>query len=206
MRIIFLDFDGVLNSQAARAAAEPGKLIATTLLPVFESKRIDRVLRLTKEAGAFIVVSSTWGGMLPLDTLIGCATSAGLVRIVDVLHSARFQPNEPKQNLILDWVRKNSPESWVVLDDLALPGLPSLVRCEDGIEEEHVAQALKILRRTPVAQEEQSRWLVCIMRETEPPKVTFFDNEEKAQHFYEAGATQWSMAFLTRVLKGPRLT
>lgn len=50
---------------------------------------------------------------------------------------------------------------------------------------------------------EPTKWLVIIQRETAPPDVTTFSDEELAREFFELWSLQWSESYLCEVVIGP---
>jgi hypothetical protein len=66
-------------------------------------------------------------------------------RILDITRKDH-ESNDRRENQIDEWVQKNTPEKWVVLDDLYLD-LPQLVQTngEIGLTDSDINEALDVL-------------------------------------------------------------
>lgn len=154
MRIVFLDFDGVLNSRALveRAAAPhvPG-------LDLIDEDAVARLEQLCVDSGAGVVVSSTWRLTFDCSTLEamlrakGLATTA-ILDMTPVIPHKRGRGSEIQ--LWLDTAQHGrgwSIEGMVILDDEAdmLHLTPWLVQSsfETGLTDEHLALAKSMLTR-----------------------------------------------------------
>ena len=146
LRVIFLDFDGVLNSHSYLLELghhDPGPEQLCT-------ERIARINRICEQTRARIVVSSQWRHGRTVDELRDLLRSRGctapIIDRTDVGSSAH------RGDQIADWIRDHEVASYVVLDDLGGPCLSPvtdrLVQTDymgDGLTDEHVERAVNML-------------------------------------------------------------
>lgn len=154
--IIFLDIDGVCNSQASCRAVWPGQLVTDPE----ESKRIavatldralvTRIQRVCDATGAHIVIASGWRRWMSLDEIRTALAGAGLTApVIDVLGGLKMTA-DLRARAADGWLDKH-PEVTrsVVIDDTA--GLwwgstiPRVVPV-DGITDADADRAIAILR------------------------------------------------------------
>jgi hypothetical protein len=154
MRIVFLDFDGVLNSRALveRAAAPhvPG-------LDLIDEDAVARLERLCVDGGAGVVVSSTWRLTFDCSTLEEMLRAKGLVTTAILDMTPVIPHKRGRGSEIQLWLdtaqhaRGWSIEGMVILDDEAdmLHLTPWLVQSsfETGLTDEHLALAKSMLTR-----------------------------------------------------------
>lgn len=157
MRIVFLDFDGVLNSRALVERAPRPLVLGPELLA---EDAVARVERLAVEANAAIVVSSTWRlsfGRHALETML---RTRGLrtTRVLDVtpmIPHKRGRGQEIQAWLDAAPAERGSLEGLVILDDEPdmLHLAPWLVQSsfETGLTDAHLACARAVLARRWVA-------------------------------------------------------
>lgn len=154
MRIVFLDIDGVLNSRA---------LVERSLAPhapgigLLAEDAVARVERLCVDAGASIVVSSTWRLAFELPVLHEMLRAKGLATttILDVTPMIpRKRGRGQEIQLWLDTAaraRGGSIEGMVILDDepdmLHLTPWLVLSSFETGLTDAHVVAAKAVLTR-----------------------------------------------------------
>lgn len=145
MRIVFLDFDGVLNSRRFFARSGPIERPDDALDPAAVA-RVDRVIART---GAKVVISSTWRIMDPLDRIAGILRAHGfggeVVGATPVVGGSRGRE-------IGAWLdQSKGVRSFVILDDDTNMGRLARrhVRTmpEDGLLDEHVEPACRHLER-----------------------------------------------------------
>ena len=154
MRIVFLDFDGVLNSRALVERAEKPHEPGPGLLDEDAVARLDQ---LCVDSGAAIVVSSSWRltlGRAALEDMLrakGLATTA-ILDMTPMIPHKRGRGAEIQ--LWLDTVPRDrgwSIEGMVILDDEAdmLHLTPWLVQSsfETGLTDAHVSLAKRVLAR-----------------------------------------------------------
>lgn len=155
MRIIFLDIDGVLNCSDSKSRC--GSFIG------IDNKKVKLLKQIVYETGAKIVLSSSW--RIGWDKNSELCNSHGIylnnklrksnLFILDRTKSLSCRGEEIKQ-----WTDSHNVEEWVVLDDEMfrdyeeLGILEHLVKTtfyseygeSGGLREEHVKQAIKILK------------------------------------------------------------
>ncbi len=152
MRIVFLDIDGVLNTdRAARMNQDPNRLD-------FDRAALEQLKKIIVETGAEIVVTSTWrihretGGFLWTELLRNLA-EVGLedtiIDITPVLDDALRTRDRWKE--IEDWLKRQEQpiDSYVILDDEWEMGELNnrFIRCLSyrGITSEIAQQAIRLL-------------------------------------------------------------
>lgn len=141
MRVIFLDFDGVLNCyRSFERDRSPVSLWDPNL---------ECLARLVKHSGARVVISSSWRYFYPIEELTMALWAYGVDCEVLGRTVCRFG-SLPRGLEIQEWLDENpGVEFFCILDDegdmehLA----PYLVRTsmETGLTDTHVAQALSLL-------------------------------------------------------------
>ena len=98
-KYIFLDIDGVLNSQDF--VNELGKLWNGSQ---FDKKAIDRLNQITENTGAKIVISSTWRILYSFEELTNLLKKEGVkAEVIDVTPCL----NDSRQTEILYWLEAN---------------------------------------------------------------------------------------------------
>lgn len=154
MRIVFLDFDGVLNSRALVDCAPSPLAIGPGLL---SDDAVARVERLCVEAGARVVVSSTWRLTFDRAALQDMLRAKGLAStaVIDVTPMIPHKRGRGQEiQLWLDTAARErgwSVEGMVILDDEPdmLHLMPWLVQSsfETGLTDVHLAEARNVLTR-----------------------------------------------------------
>ena len=118
--IVFLDFDGVLNSWTwlgSQGVREPTKASHEVRARVgFDPKTIRRLNKLLKRTSSSIVVSSAWRKRLSVDGLQDLLSSQGLRG--EVIGRTPEIPG-PRAREIARWLRLIGLRPYVVLDDNA---------------------------------------------------------------------------------------
>lgn len=142
MKVVFLDFDGVLNSRE------------TTPEFGLDETLIARLNRLLAHTGAKVVISSSWRRCHSLEYCIATLENAGFKGEVLGATPERERewgsPSTPRGFEIQDWLHANPEvEAFVILDDEGDMEhlLPFLVRTSmvSGLQDEHVDRAIEIL-------------------------------------------------------------
>ena len=163
MRVIFLDIDGVLNSEAHALKLEKSKganRIST------EKSKIDReavslLNRLVEVTGAKIVVSSTWRKLFDTDELQRILCEHGLVGEIVGKTPDGYKDPEVQETFghgtrilrgheIEFWLREHPEvERFVILDDDSDMAMHKsrLVQtdCKEGLRAKHVEHAIRML-------------------------------------------------------------
>lgn len=149
MKVIFLDFDGVLNSdELFNANPARGHRIGLWYeqLDPFAVARLNTIVALT---GAEVVVSSSWRYVYNIEGLQSTLNDAGFVgTVVDVTPK---RPDSHRGAEINDWLDAQSkrPEAFVLLDDDTktepLCDHHVLTLMADGLQDRHVERAVRIL-------------------------------------------------------------
>lgn len=150
MKIVFLDFDGVLNSMA--------DFNFKTTSSLFDAPYIARLNAIVVQSGAKVVISSSWRVNHSLDELRKLLHAAGFQG--DVIDCTPIFQYDTVQGLCdIGEIRSAEIRAWmdahpvpiasfVVLDDLELSPLAEyqvLTDMVEGLRDHHIEQALAIL-------------------------------------------------------------
>jgi hypothetical protein len=152
MKILFLDFDGVLNSEKYYA----GVIAELEAIPArhhswwekhIDPRSVHRLNQIVWETGALVVVSSSWrlkGGVEYLQGLLNSRGFAG--KVISVT------PNDidvPRSGEITQWLDANSRvDEFVIIDDdedAEIDGHFVLTSEKEGLTDKDVAKAIGIL-------------------------------------------------------------
>ena len=150
-RVIFLDFDGVLNSwQWAKRTNQSGLL-------GIDPEAVSRVREIVERTGCLIVVSSTWRLSRSVEALREVFASKGYPEPVPIIGKTRADvsyPEPARENKrgceIQAWLDEHHEVTTIcILDDdhdmaHLLPYLVS-TSMEDGIQPRHVEAAVRML-------------------------------------------------------------
>lgn len=143
MKIIFLDFDGVIVHKGS-------PLKGIILQP--SSECLARLRRITSEGGAKIVVSSSWRLFHPIEELRAALGDAGeIIGLTEDLWVDRVSDSRPSE--IKKWLgeRRGEVRSYIVLDDLNMKGFGFRMIAVNkgwelgGLQDRHVERALRAL-------------------------------------------------------------
>jgi len=112
--IIFLDFDGVLNSMASVLATGRGGSVCP------DTMSVGLMARLVREADANVVVSSAWRIGASIEDLQGTLTRWGGIDIANRLIGKTPSHGECRGAEIAQWLAEHPndhDERWVIVDD-----------------------------------------------------------------------------------------
>ena len=160
MKLVFLDIDGVLNSDAWFARSPP----LDWGLDHLDPEAVARVDRLASATAARIVISSAWRLVYPLDELRAMLAAKGLrAPIIDRTPEipADFAEGRVRAKEIARWLgaqalrargQEGAVESFVILDDLEnfgpLERFCVRTQFASGLLDEHVIRATALLGTT----------------------------------------------------------
>lgn len=150
MKVIFLDIDGVLNS--VDFLPETMSLGWEGWAQNIDPDRVSKLNRLVGACGAEVVLSSTWRFSWGADEMAELLASKGYM--FDV-HSITPTHSKGRVDGIYAWIFANGePDAWVCIDDdpNCMECGDHWVRTVDGLEDEHVAEALEKLTNNEGAQ------------------------------------------------------
>jgi hypothetical protein len=160
-RVVFLDFDGVLNCheymQSARCGEEVGGVVG------IDPEAVARVNRICKETGAQVVVTSTWRlsrSRLQLADILVAHGFTGVVRgkTIHIPATKSGVENGTRGLEIQAWIDNAqnygiTVESFVILDDDSDMNhlLDRLIKTSmvSGLLDEHVERAIEMLNAPP---------------------------------------------------------
>ncbi|MDB4941603.1 MAG: hypothetical protein JWP97_1137 [Labilithrix sp.] len=149
VRVVFLDFDGVLNRRAFVEASGAPHTPGPHLL---DPEAVARLERLCVETGASIVITSSWRTAFDAASLTRLLRDKGLARakVLGVTPLIPYKRGRGQEvQAWLDSPEGREVEAFVVLDDVAdlLHLAPRLVQTsfETGLTDEHVALARVVL-------------------------------------------------------------
>lgn len=116
--IIFLDFDGVLNTERhqARLAVE-GKVAKDEWVPLFDPQAVANLQKILEATDARIVITSTWRYIHSPGNLRKMWIERGLPgKIFGFLPSDSFCMTRGEE--IEDWLRDHKCDHFVIIDDV----------------------------------------------------------------------------------------
>lgn len=153
MKILFLDFDGVINRDVDYSNDTP----ATFGLP-YREELCGRVRRILDSTGADIIVSSAWREALTREMLVELLTDCGILgggaKLLGITPSAKENYKDwhsgPRGLEIEAAVKQLKPEAYCILDDsrdMLKSQRNNFVNTlpERGVAEEDVVKAIAIL-------------------------------------------------------------
>lgn len=124
MKIVFLDFDGVLNSmkfaeELAAKFKEEGRPAESRHM--IDPVAVERLNILLRDTGANVVISSTWRKYFDLPTLRELLVAKGFSgEVIGVTPDLSGGPIEHRERgfEIEQWIKDNAPDAtFVILDD-----------------------------------------------------------------------------------------
>ena len=159
IRVVFLDFDGVLNHDALFLALPRDRTTADCLTDArsFDPACVERVNVICERASAVVVVSSSWRCMFKMAVIRSILKRHGLrakvIGDTPRLHRTPDGEERVRGHEIQAWLDARAKwqaiESFTILDDSADMAhlLPQLVRTPfaTGLGDEHVEQAVAML-------------------------------------------------------------
>lgn len=160
MKVIFLDFDGVLNNNEVlddayqlamhlRASGEPNDYIRVAHdYAMVDRVLVGRVQEICECTGAVVVISSTWRILNTLVELREILATKGLK--AEVIGVTPRKMSGYRGEEIGIWLNEHPEvEFFVILDDGSDmdPHSDRLVQtdCEEGIQDRHVSRAVELL-------------------------------------------------------------
>jgi hypothetical protein len=158
MKVIFLDFDGVINS--LEYAMEDTERWNSGDLGMIDERKVSLINEIIKETDAKVVISSTWRTVFDLDTLRSFLSQKGFIGEVIgatpkpfvMVYTMYGKTWSVRGEEIQEWLDKNygEVEAFVILDDNSdMAHLTSkLVQTtwQEGMLPEHVATAIAMLK------------------------------------------------------------
>jgi len=148
-RVVFLDFDGVLNSRGFFDGMGLDERSVDDLRRRLDPLLVARVQRLCAMSGACVVVSSSWRLRCKLPRLKRALAERGLE--ARVVGTTPCVPGAARGAEVARWLERHPVDGIVVLDDEEdMEGLsPWLVRTRflTGITDDDVRLAAEVLRR-----------------------------------------------------------
>lgn len=146
LRVVFTDFDGVLNNAKTSARYRHPKRPGGIMMGI-DPANVAVFNQLLSALPLKVVVTSSWRWTHTLEELRAILSGAGIRGEVLGKTGTDYPGNRGKE--IQAWIDKNGPvDSFVVLDDSEDMGMltPRLVRTTPatGLQEKHVGAALKL--------------------------------------------------------------
>lgn len=163
--VVFLDFDGVLNTGEWRADASPrvlertGRRVAVALgaehgMPhdvsalLLDPAKVALVNRIVGETNATVVASTTWRVLVedPCRDLTTILQHAGATFAIESSTGRTFRTD--REDEIERWLRAHDWPPYVVLDDIPMGRLVAIETADrTGLTLELAEQAIALLRR-----------------------------------------------------------
>jgi hypothetical protein len=157
VRVIFLDFDGVLNSHAwMRADSKRAEREGTGVMGL-DPSAVSRLNWIVRETGAVVVVSSSWRYGRSVEELKGILERVGFYGVVldktadwSRDESRGIYVEQERGDEIASWLHgRPEVESFVVLDDdsdmTAVQDRHVKTSFAGGLLDEHVERAIQML-------------------------------------------------------------
>lgn len=157
MKLIFLDFDGVLNTHtflSKQKNHQPDNIVFPDLASQLDPKRIELVNSLVSNTGAQVIISSSWRTEYSVDEMNSVFISLGATFNISGATPRIYgnQNLDERGNEIQAYMDalKEKPEKFVILDDETDMGhlFPFLVKTSfflDGLTEYHIEKAKEML-------------------------------------------------------------
>lgn len=144
MKIIFLDFDGVLNRFSPYSKDQDCDL---------EKEAIGLLNELLMTTGANVVISSSWRMYIPMSKILELMRSVGFKYSERIIGFTPILINRQRGDEIRLWLHQVSGvESFVILDDTDNMGnlFPRFVKTNSdfGLERRHIEKAKELLAMT----------------------------------------------------------
>lgn len=151
-RLIFLDIDGVLNSNAIEHVSLLSDPFGWTVVPQILPKCVRNLNAIVGSTEAKLVLSSAWrysilNGDMTLRGFESLLRSHG-VRGTLLGHTRLDRDDEPRWMQIRDWLREKTPSAnYCILDDDpdAFGGRPGVQTNGNGLTEADARRAIEIL-------------------------------------------------------------
>lgn len=151
--IVFLDFDGVLNTEQSQARLTvDGKPTKDTWGPLFDPHAVKNLRQILDEMDAQIVISSSWRYVHSLDSLRTMWVMRDLPgEILDTLACGATYISRGEE--IECWLERNDRPDYVIIDDLDAFSLAQRDHYVEtnpivGITEADAQKAIEILRKS----------------------------------------------------------
>ena len=149
MKIVFLDFDGVLNSYEFHRSDR--KLVPEGKRSYFDPVAVARLNEILDRSGAKIVCSTSWRRANSQDGLQKLLSSVGCTGTV--IDTTPIHYGGPRGKEIQAWLRRNpGHRNFVILDDWdemqCLPGQHILTQEAVGLQDRDIERALTIMEET----------------------------------------------------------
>jgi len=152
MKVIFLDIDGVLNSEQFyidRDHSPKAKKMWTKTSHI-DAKAVDILNQITNKTDAKIVVSSAWRVGRTTEELQILLKSVGVTgEVIDRTKATSFDGIRGEE--IQEWISRNKCDSFVILDDESDMGdlMHRLIKTDwkIGLLPEHVQQVIELFNK-----------------------------------------------------------
>jgi len=169
LRVVFLDFDGVLNDEDWNASARKQPLDAIQQefpnylggmledLQFLDPSKVARLSGLVERADASIVLSTSWAWKEPVPYLASILYDRGLrspERVIGAVVTEGIDADTyhrtTRAEAVLAWLKRVPVKQWVAIDDEDMTRAlgERFIRTDmygGGLTDEHVSRALKLL-------------------------------------------------------------
>jgi hypothetical protein len=158
MRVIFLDIDGVLNSERfMRAQHERGvvsKDVEEHCRDQIDPAAVALLNELIETSGAEVVISSSWRRLFTIGEISRGLRHNGFAHPRSIIGKTPALDVE-RGHEIQAWLDERGPTDFVILDDdsdmVHLAPRLILIDCAHGLQREHVEAALRLFAPIPEA-------------------------------------------------------
>lgn len=157
MDVLFLDFDGVLNTWAWRSEMSPKVLKETggerrlyRMSLLLDPAAVARVNRIVTETGALVVASTAWRHFFddPCKSLTEILRHAGATFAVGDFTLSRMSMQD-RESEIVAWLREHDWPLHIALDDVPMRVRSILTDDRKGLTDAQADEAIRILRGEP---------------------------------------------------------
>ena len=118
-KILFIDFDGVLNNKEMWCHASDNTSLINDTCQYLSQKLVEKLNLIIEVTNCDIVISSSWRTYHPIKELKSFLVKKGFKyseKIIDVTPDVNAVKREYEINV---WLTKNPTESYAILDDIA---------------------------------------------------------------------------------------
>lgn len=153
-RVLFLELEGVLNSQSyfssnpdiveeeLQPANDPGDIDNPPRL--FDPDAIDVLNKIIDRINPTVILTSSWRKHFSIDELGSCLSSRGYEGTLHATIQQGNKLNSDKNEMIMWSEQETNPDQFLVLDTYDLRGIDNLIVVDPdtGLTEENVDQAI----------------------------------------------------------------
>lgn len=154
MKLVFLDFDGVLNTTTDPDTSnlDPDEYLYGSVrwgAAQFSKKRVGHLNEILVRTDSLVVLSTSWREVHPQRELVEMlelnAFYGSVIGCTPTLRSGQLGRKVHRHDEIAEYVRLVSPEAYVILDDMDMGPLNNHLVKTNGLSKVHIEKAVRIL-------------------------------------------------------------